>query len=93
MAWNEVVLTLGLSVVLGLPVLGFTMYWTAEFLGLRVERAKAGLSPHEAQELRAQVAALQARVAELEGVHDEAARLEERVEFLQRLLEQPADAR
>jgi len=93
MAWNEVVLTLGLSVVFGLPTLAFGMYWTAEFLGLRVDRARRALSRAEAEELRAELATLHARVAGLEGAHEETLRLEERLEFLQRLLEQPAGGR
>jgi cell division protein FtsB len=86
MTWMEVVLTLGLSTLFGLPVLGFGLYWTAEFLGLRVERRKQALSAAQAEQLQAELLALRERVAELEqGVS-----LEERVEFLERLLAEPA---
>ena len=88
----DVVLTLGLSTIFGLPVLGFGMYWTAEFLGLRVERRKQALSAAQAEQLQAELAALRERVAELELSREQAELLAERVEFLERLLDQPSGA-
>ena len=44
MAWSDVVLIIGLSGILGLPVLAFTLYWIAEFLEFRVEEQKRRLT-------------------------------------------------
>ncbi len=93
MEWMDVVLTLGLSLIFGLPTLGFGLYWTAEFLGLKVERRERAIPEAEAEALRAQLAALGERVSELEGTGERVARLEQEIEFLQRLLEQPNTAK
>ena len=93
MEWKDVILTLGLSVIFGLPTLGFGLYWTAEFLGLKVKQRKRAISAAEAEALRAQLAALGERVSELEGTGERVARLEQEIEFLQRLLEQPNTAK
>ncbi len=92
MEWKDIVLTLGLSLIFGLPTLGFGMYWTAEFLGLKVERAKQALSAGDTKRIQEQLQALQQRVAELEQSGERVLELENQVDFLHRLLERPDDA-
>lgn len=92
MSWSEVLLTLGLSTLFGLPVLGFTLYWVAEFLGLRVDAKKRRLSDTEAAALHAQLAALQTQVEQLQGSWDRVAQLEEQIAFVERLLDERASA-
>ena len=90
MPWSEVVLTIGLSSVLGLPVLGFTLYWIAEFLGLRVEERKRRLTVAEAEEVGAQIACMQAQINALQGTGERLASVEDQLVFLERLVDQRA---
>lgn len=87
MPWSDVLLSLGLSAIFGLPLLGFVLYWTAEFLGLHVETRKRRLSAAEAEAVRAQVAELQAQVDGLRGSEARIAQLEEQLAFVERLLD------
>ena len=92
MEWSEIVLTLGLSAMFGLPLLGFGLYWTAEFLGLRVRERTRRLSASEAESLRAQIAALQAQVDQLRGGEARLDQLEEQIAFMERLLDERSPA-
>lgn len=89
MEWKDIVLTLGLSLIFGLPTLGFGMYWTAEFLGLKVDRRKQALAQGDTGHLQEQLQALQQRVAELEQSGERVLELENQIDFLHRLLERP----
>lgn len=90
MPWSEAILIIVLSSVLGLPVLGFTLYWIAEFLGLRVEARKRRLTMAEADEVRAQIARMQAQIDELQSTGERLASVEEQLAFLERLVDQRA---
>lgn len=88
MSWSEVILTLGLSAIFGLPVLGFSLYWIAEYLGLKVKERKHQLSGKEAEELRAELARLQARLDQIQGNELRLGQVEEQLAFIERLLDE-----
>lgn len=81
-----------LTVLFGLPTLGFGLYWAAAFLELRVKAHRRRLSPTEAEAVRAQIAALQAQVDELRSGEARIAHLEEQLAFMERLLNERAPA-
>lgn len=88
MPWSEVVLIIGLSGILGLPVLGFTLYWIAEFLELRVKERKRRLTTAEVGEIRAEITRMQAQVDQLRGTEARLESIEEQIVFLERLVDQ-----
>lgn len=81
-----------LAAVFGLLLLGFGMYWTAEFLGLRVEAHRRQLSTTETEALNAKIAALQADVDQLRSGEARIGHLEEKLAFVERLLDARAAA-
>lgn len=91
MAWSDVVLIIALSGIVGLPILGFTLYWIAELLGLRVEARKRRLTVAEAEEVRAQIARMQAQIDELQSTGERLASVEEQFVFLERLVGRRAE--